>query len=1460
MEVLVAELEEFPELGAHLEEPDIIHPPTPRSLTNLVDWCSLILSNMNTHDSHSSDRLHQLSIIQRSTTIALSNLLSHSASVRDTASTLEHTANKELSRMKGLLNSHETDLKILSLVHINPKLLSVPDPSKGKPKERTLGEYVSPSKMGAVYQACSNVHSDLEDNVRNLKLSETQMNEDTEGLRIEVQGTSIIPSQETYEESRQALERARQVHDLIMSHCLPDDQGWSAAAKLANDEVTMKKVDEAIGELILLDEVARESLRRLTADKNDMVSRSLHLLGDISGLQSDYADLGIELTQLDSEFKSSKIDGFRHLARLKNMLWAYGSTLIEIHRRKEFEDKFLIRSQALAEVMANLSENERKRRADFRSQVMGALPWEVKGMDENTPNLEISAGKSRGEEDINIGREDIDDLFRTLDFVEEKLLEQSSTTPIQEVKTALQQLVARLDEAEAEFVKLVEVGLLGKAEDESESEAESPNHRYARSSKNEFASQTDKEKLERELEDLKMQHGEKERALERAHDLEIKALRAEVSKLRADNRHLEYNLEHEKNQHEESRKLLESREADAQVEAARRINMEEEVSRLRKDCEDARRAEMESKAEANEEVERANDLEAHLHDLQIELEEAKDAKNDACNRIEALLDKDSSAEKQLSLAQERIIELSDQLSQARVEERKAKEAQYDTETARDKILRNYRAEADGDRAILEENLRSRSVESQEMKEKLRRKEKEIGELSDNVKILQGQLTAADEAHEELVRQLESNRETCLEAEMAKRQADRSLEAVLEKARPLMGRLIELHNTVRDMPPLSTSSSRNTSGKSTKDAKQTPSVSSDEEALKQQVIERYQGAADSLPDVDTILDLIGSLSKASLIDSAIAKLESLPTLVKKLNKAYKHLKDTSQRQQLLLREKITFRNFGLGDLALFLPTRNNSGKPWAAFNINFPHFFLNFSGRPENEQLKESLQNKEWIVARITKIESRIAASTKLGEVEVEGNPFQLAEGVKFYLLEVEGWNSANSNVATLSRRKSTSTALGNATSITAAANNSQSAAPAIKRWDSSPNPARHGQSTGKAMRNTLEDADDVPELPEEPSLGSPNLSTARDRSTSISDVANLSISLPVTEIVRDNTVATTISRASSPSGIALSLRNRSTSPEMDKNIAKSANEIVEAGFTRWPTVAERQQPSFPSNGTTSGITMAKQSSSESNRRGIEKTTPAFGRRKKTGPSSSSGAFGTAMLQSRSNASPPTTQARTGQQTIPIGMAERSLLRGNGKAEDSPNPFSASPAPTSTAPEMRDYFATRRQRTTSSLRPDQVKTPKVELATSHGSSAADDARNRRASSSSSILSNFKPIPLLGSPRVRASVMLSPSTEVAQGQHTLGQNTADGEPLLASTSYGSESSSAGRYSTSQTMALSRQTSTRRLPSSSSVSSWTSNWTLGRKSGLKVGDQTKIDDGPSFSTSASQSLRKLADGNSK
>ncbi|OTB15941.1 hypothetical protein K445DRAFT_60393 [Daldinia sp. EC12] len=109
-----------------------------------------------------------------------------------------------------------------------------------------------------------------------------------------------------------------------------------------------------------------------------------------------------------------------------------------------------------------------------------------------------------------------------------------------------------------------------------------------------------------------------------------------------------------------------------------------------------------------------------------------------------------------------------------------------------------------------------------------------------------------------------------------------------------------------------------------------------------------------------------------------------------------------------RDKIAFRHFKEGDLALFLPTRNQTTGAWAAFNVGCPHFFL-------REQEGHRLRSREWLVARITRIQERVvdlsknlqstAALPSEGETDSvntgdeNDNPFDLSDGLRWWLID-----------------------------------------------------------------------------------------------------------------------------------------------------------------------------------------------------------------------------------------------------------------------------------------------------------------------------------------------------------------------------------------------------------------------------------------------------------------------------
>lgn len=113
--------------------------------------------------------------------------------------------------------------------------------------------------------------------------------------------------------------------------------------------------------------------------------------------------------------------------------------------------------------------------------------------------------------------------------------------------------------------------------------------------------------------------------------------------------------------------------------------------------------------------------------------------------------------------------------------------------------------------------------------------------------------------------------------------------------------------------------------------------------------------------------------------------------KKWQKEARAYRDKSKKSTYEAETKIAFRNFKEGDLCLFLPT--NNGRPWAAFNVNAPHYFLK-----ENEAHRLS-GGRDWLLARISKVEERVVDLGNHPNDVKEHNPFDLADGLRWYYLD-----------------------------------------------------------------------------------------------------------------------------------------------------------------------------------------------------------------------------------------------------------------------------------------------------------------------------------------------------------------------------------------------------------------------------------------------------------------------------
>ncbi|PTU21396.1 hypothetical protein P175DRAFT_0492071 [Aspergillus ochraceoroseus IBT 24754] len=144
------------------------------------------------------------------------------------------------------------------------------------------------------------------------------------------------------------------------------------------------------------------------------------------------------------------------------------------------------------------------------------------------------------------------------------------------------------------------------------------------------------------------------------------------------------------------------------------------------------------------------------------------------------------------------------------------------------------------------------------------------------------------------------------------------------------------------------------------------------------------------------------------DAVVKRVKDIEVLARKWQKEARGYRDKYHRMQSEAHDKIAYRSFKEGDLALFLPTRNQAIRSWAAFNVGAPHYFL-------REQDVHKLQTRDWLLARITKIEERVVDLSKsinganpdrrsIGEVSDgasmdDENPFELSDGLRWYLLD-----------------------------------------------------------------------------------------------------------------------------------------------------------------------------------------------------------------------------------------------------------------------------------------------------------------------------------------------------------------------------------------------------------------------------------------------------------------------------
>ena len=163
--------------------------------------------------------------------------------------------------------------------------------------------------------------------------------------------------------------------------------------------------------------------------------------------------------------------------------------------------------------------------------------------------------------------------------------------------------------------------------------------------------------------------------------------------------------------------------------------------------------------------------------------------------------------------------------------------------------------------------------------------------------------------------------------------------------------------------------------------------------------KVEDANEAASRYDEFINSTSAFDMKAFNEAIYKRIRDVEHVARKWQREARSYRDKARRAQSEAHERIALRSFKEGDLALFLPTRDQATKPWAAFNVGAPHYFL-------REQDSHRLGKREWLIARISKVEERVVdlsksiSSQKVSSGSLdEENPYELSDGLRWYLLD-----------------------------------------------------------------------------------------------------------------------------------------------------------------------------------------------------------------------------------------------------------------------------------------------------------------------------------------------------------------------------------------------------------------------------------------------------------------------------
>lgn len=884
-----------------------------------------------------------------------------------------------------LLEAYAPALALSRLVKIHPQLLSNSAQSRTTasgsavagsatpvtPKLKCMGDYVMEDRITQIRDKCLKVYDDLCKRFERIRDSSREVDEGAIAIRNglcepDCDLSELDVLERDAEEGFQRIEEV--VHQIL---------------QLAEAEAEV--LAESFTELVILDDDTRERVAFLVERKNFWLHHLVDSLNRISVLQGIMSCIGSDVQALDNEL-STRTDAFKHLARLKDFVTSYASTVVEVVRRREFSRHLVDYASALANALSKLTADERKRRVTYRADYGGKMPFTVEGLDDiNVPTIEFEIrnvngatingarvkDSSRSVQNVGdlppLTRADVDDLISSLRSIEESPEKEQDNdlrlarAPARDVRLLVEKQFSRLESMENAFAQAVERIVVTECQ-LSTSSCPADNESTKRLESEVTELKAANETLRQQAEQEKVSSENSTRKFQS--DLKLHSQKIDDLKLQLLQTKEEHREECERLAHDTRISTQERESLLAEVQRLRPAveKLEEELKARSKSLQDAERQLISARATAD-------DATKELHDLEARHRDQLSDHSHVLNQLQGSQDRVAELESQLSQALDsnrdltervdsNVKSMDDRLSEA---ERTRLEMQNEIDQLKLDLMQQQKSNHDANDTIQQQKLR---IEEMERESQLR--------AEDHAKV-QRQLT---EDTQEATKRLETHCRAAVSILQSYHLVNRKIVDRIES----MPRPGSTHKAV-----LATSTAL---GEST-----VPDPSNSLVAAKPATDDS------TIPDplsheFGTFIDKLSQRDPEAIVELVQTKLDYLSLTVRKWMKESKGYRERAKSSQELANVRITFRDFAKGDLALFLPTRNPTAQVWAAFNVSFPHYFLQ-----ANDAVAPIIKSREWLVARIISLTEKM-----VDPKDPDTNPYALSAGTRYFLLEVEPWS------------------------------------------------------------------------------------------------------------------------------------------------------------------------------------------------------------------------------------------------------------------------------------------------------------------------------------------------------------------------------------------------------------------------------------------------------------------------